>query len=293
MLEELAAAVSRVRRAYQHSQYAAASTALPEVLTGIRHAQSDLDVRQVAALEAEAYQVASGLLLKGGEPVLAAVAADRCTAAAERTDNELTIACGARAFAHCLMAVGHAQEGVRLVIMAADRLSANVSMKQPAALSVYGALLLRGAIAAAREEDRDRANDMLDAAAGAASHLAVDSNLLWTAFGPTNVTAHRVAADVELGDAGSAIAHARKINIEALDLPERKAMVFLDTARAFTQWGKLEQAFDAIRQAEVHAPEEVRRRPAVHELIDELAQRSPVALRRRIQHYVAQVRGGA
>jgi hypothetical protein len=38
--------------------------------------------RRVAALQAEAYQVASGLLLKADDPTLATVAADRSIAAA-------------------------------------------------------------------------------------------------------------------------------------------------------------------------------------------------------------------
>ncbi|WP_285689922.1 hypothetical protein [Actinoplanes sp. NBRC 103695] len=291
--DELAAAVSQSRRAYQHSEYAAASATLPTVFAGIRSSKKTLNDRRLAALEAEAYQVASGLLLKGGKPVLAAVAAERCTAAAERTGDEVLIACGARAFTHCLMASGHAREGVRLAISAADRLSASVNMDQPAAMSVYGALLLRGAIAAAREEDRDQAYELLNFAAGTAEHLGMDGNLLWTAFGPTNVTAHRVAVAVELGDAGSAVAYAKEIDLAALKLPERKAMVLLDTARAYTQWGKADNALGAIRQAERYAPEEVRRRPAVHQLIDELAQRSPAALRRRVQQYAARVRTSA
>ncbi|GLZ00757.1 hypothetical protein Acsp02_80090 [Actinoplanes sp. NBRC 103695] len=182
---------------------------------------------------------------------------------------------------------------MRLAISAADRLSASVNMDQPAAMSVYGALLLRGAIAAAREEDRDQAYELLNFAAGTAEHLGMDGNLLWTAFGPTNVTAHRVAVAVELGDAGSAVAYAKEIDLAALKLPERKAMVLLDTARAYTQWGKADNALGAIRQAERYAPEEVRRRPAVHQLIDELAQRSPAALRRRVQQYAARVRTSA
>jgi hypothetical protein len=289
----LTAALSEVRRAYQHSRYGAAVVALPDLLANVQRVRADIEGQQVAALEAEAYQVASGLLLKCGEPALAAIAAERCRTAAERSEDELAIACGARAFAHCLMASGHASEGAELAVNFADRLAAHVSMRTPEALSVYGALLLRGAIAAARKEDRDQAYDLLDSAERAADLVGADLNLRWTAFGPANVLAHRVAVAVDLGDAGSAVAYAKKIEMATLELPERKAMVLLDTARALTQWGKLERAFDAIRQAERFAPEEVRRRPSVHQMIVELSQRSPAPLQRQIQAYAASVRASA
>jgi hypothetical protein len=53
----------------------------------------------------------------------------------------------------------------------------------------------------------------------------------------------------------------------------------IDTARALTQWGKWDRAFNAIRRAERYAPEEIRQRAAVHRMIDELARRSPTTLR--------------
>ena len=68
---------------------------------------------------------------------------------------------------------------------------------------------------------RDQAHHLLDEADRAARYLGADRNLLWTAFGPTNVTAHRIAVAVELGDAGTAVAYASKIDLAALDLPER------------------------------------------------------------------------
>jgi hypothetical protein len=284
-LEELTAELSKVRVAYQHSQYATAVATLPNLLAGLRRARIGRQDREAARLESEAYQVASGLLLKGDEPVLAAIAAERSSAAAERADDELAVASGARAVVHCLLADGHARQGALLAMTAADRLSAGVNMGTPAALSVYGALLLRGAVAAARWEDRDQAYTLLDEAANAAARLGADRNVCWTAFGPANVGAHRVAVAVDLGDAGSAVAQAADIELGQLKLPERKAMVLLDTARALTHWGKWDDAFTTIQEAERQAPEEVRSRPAIHGLIDDLVQRSPSSLKSHIREY--------
>jgi hypothetical protein len=293
-LDAVAAGLSRVREAYQHSRYATASRALPGLLSVLRVArESGADQRRAAVLDAEAYQVASALLLKADEPVLAAIAAERSVATAQAAGDGLTVASSARAVVHCLTSSGHPDQGTALAMHVADHLAGQADMDAPAVLSVYGALLLRGAIAAARREDRDRAQTLLDETARAADHLGSDGNLHWTAFGPANVAAHRVAVAVELGDAGTAVASAAAVDLARLQLPERKAMLLLDTARALTQWGKWDRAFDAIRSAERHAPEEVRARPAAHRLINELAQRSPNPLQRRVRAYARQIGAAA
>jgi hypothetical protein len=88
-----------------------------------------------------------------------------------------------------------------------------VNLDEASAVSVYGALLLRGAIAAARLEDYDQTQALLGDASRAAHRLGRDGNLHWTAFGPTNVAVHRIAVAVEVGDAGTAVRMA-----EALDM---------------------------------------------------------------------------
>jgi hypothetical protein len=55
--------------------------------------------------------------------------------------------------------------------------------------------------------------------------LGTDGNLYWTAFGPTNAKLHRVNIAVTLGDAGTAVAVARTIDLNAIDLTERRAVL--------------------------------------------------------------------
>lgn len=288
--DELNTRLTLVRRSYQHSGYASATKELSTLLPLLQRERGQGDDRSwPAVMEAEAYQVASALLLKSKEPVLAAIAAERSIAAAEASGSDLTAASATRAVVHCLMSAGHPDRAAALAAHTADRLATSVDMNSPTTLSVYGALVLRGAIAAARSEDHDRAHTLLNEADQVATHLGTDRNLYWTAFGPTNVAAHRVAVAVELGDAGTAVRLAAKVDLTKLELPERKAMLLLDTARAYSQWGKWERAFDSIRHAERYAPEEIRTRPAVQAMIDELVQRSPVPLQRRLREYARQV----
>jgi hypothetical protein len=153
--------------------------------------------------------------------------------------------------------------------------------------AVYGALLLRGAIAAARSEDRDAASTMLNEAARAAARLGRDGNDRWTGFGPNNVLQHRVDVALALGDAGTAITFARQVQIDKIVLAERKASLFVDVAQAYTQWGRHEKGLSALRTAYRIAPEEIRSRPAVHRIVRNLAALSRGHTRSQVLDFAA------
>jgi hypothetical protein len=90
---------------------------------------------------------------------------------------------------------------------------------------------------------------------------------------------------MHLGDAGTAVHLASTVDIRKVPLPERKASLMLDMARALTQWGKYDRALDAIRSAERYAPEEVRSRTSVHRMIHDLARRAPGPVQRQVHRY--------
>jgi len=171
----------------------------------------------------------------------------------------------------------------------AARLDRNVSSHTPDSLSVYGSLLLRGAIAAAQQDKRQTAHELVNEADVAARQLGVDGNLRWTAFGPTNATLHRVSVSVTLGDAGTAVQVARGIDLSAITVTERKANLLIDTARAFLQWGRHEKAYLALRSAEEVAHEEVAGRPAVHLLVRQLMTTAPPSIRRAAELFAARI----
>jgi hypothetical protein len=156
-------------------------------------------------------------------------------------------------------------------------------------LSVYGSLLLRGAVAAADRDDRATAHELLDEAEGAARRLGLDGNLRWTAFGPVNVTLHRVNIAVTLGDAGTAIDLASRVDLGAIAVTERKAALLIDTARAFRQRGRHESAYLALRAAYEAAPEEVTGRASVRNLAGDIAATAPPTLRRDAAAFAASI----
>ncbi len=56
-----------------------------------------------------------------------------------------------------------------------------------------------------------------------------------------------------------------------MTLAERKASLFVDVARAYTQWGRYEHGLNALRTAYEVAPEEIRCRPTVQRIAGDLA----------------------
>jgi hypothetical protein len=187
------------------------------------------------------------------------------------------------------MSGGHLTAAVAAAAGYASRLDRDLPGQTPESLSVYGALLLRGAVAAAQGDDRRTAGELLGEAEEAARRLGRDGNYCWTAFGPVNAAVHRVSIAVTLGDAGTAIDAARATPVGAISVTERKATLLIDTARAFLQRGRHENAYRALRAAHQAAPEEVTGRAAIRDLVRDLAATAPVTVRRDASQFAASI----
>ncbi|MDQ2815356.1 MAG: hypothetical protein M3Z75_26810 [Actinomycetota bacterium] len=290
----LAAEVDAARRAYQACRYSELARLLPGLLGRLNSACAMLpgDARSEAcALSADAYHVAAGLLLKLDDQGLASLAADRSMRAAQASGDPVTIGASARIITHTLMSGGHMVAAVSAASSHAARLDHDMKPATPDSLSVYGALLLRGSVAAAHHGNRRIAHELLGEADEAARRLGMDAdgNLRWTAFGLANALVHRVNIAVTLGDAGTAIDVARRVDLSKITVTERKATLLLDVSRAFFQWGRHEQAYTALRAAESTAPEEVAGRPSVHRLVRDLRTAAPASIRRDVDQFATRI----
>jgi hypothetical protein len=123
--------------------------------------------------------------------------------------------------------------------------------------SAYGTLFLAGSMAAARSEDRTTTRSYLAEAEDTAGRLGTDRNHLWTAFGPTNVSIHRVNTAMELGDIQIALDLGPGLDTTALPT-ERRVRHLLDLARAYNLTGRRDEAVSTVLNAERLAPEQVR-----------------------------------
>ncbi|MFG1803499.1 helix-turn-helix domain-containing protein [Micromonospora carbonacea] len=151
----------------------------------------------------------------------------------------------------------------------------------PQDLAVCGTLLVEAALAAATCADHRSVAELLDRAAEIAERVDGGQDHHHTGFGAAAVRVARVAAAVELGDGGEAIAqHAQTVRLHGWRrLPvEHRAAYLVDVARAYLQVGDLLGAGRALVEADRTAPAEVRVRPSARTVI---AARWPGAARHR------------
>jgi len=288
----LAAAVARAKRDYQACRYSAAAKSLPVLISWSQAACATFDGqarRQAFTLSAEAHHVAASILLKAGDQGLGWLTADRSMQAARASEDPVTLASSARIITHALMKGKHYKAATDTASTLAASFGRDMAVHDPVSLSVYGSLLLRGATAAARHDDRRRAYELLGEAEQTARRVGGDRNLRWTAFGPTNVSLHRVNIALTLGDAGTAIDVARTVDLGKIDVTERKASFLMDTARAFLQCGRHERAYLALRAAAEMAPEEITGRPSAHRLVHDLVTTAPPSLHHQAQDFARRI----
>jgi len=194
----------------------------------------------------------------------------------QRAGDELLTALATGQVAAALAALGRVRPALEISMTVANQVAPEDHHNaSPERLSVYGMVLLRGALAAARLGDGYTVRELLAAAEAVAKEVG-DENFYWTCFGPTNVALFQVAAEVELGEAARALRTSDGIDPEgyAAMLPERRASHMLNVARAYSQVGDLQRAAESLVEADRLAPNEVRCRPVAQELVVDLMRRT-------------------
>lgn len=288
----LAARTRAARADYQACRYGKLLDGMPGLLGQLSAAIGALDGDDrlaACALAADAEQVAAGLMLKLGDQPLAALAADRAMRAAAASCDPVAVAAAARSVTHALLDSGHKAAAVDVATAHAGKLERATGLRTPEQIATHGATVLRGAVAAARDDDRGRAYELLRTAEESAARLGPrDGNVRGTAFGATNVRLHEVNIAVTLGDAGAALQTARTISPASVTVTERRACFYIDVGRAWYGRGHYEQAYLALRAADETAPEEVKR-AAVRQLADDIAAVAPPALRGRAREFAARI----
>jgi tetratricopeptide (TPR) repeat protein len=265
---------------FQNAHYSMLGRVLPGLLREAQDAvaQHAGDERENArVLLSEAYQVTASALWKMKEIDLAWLAAERALVLAEAIGDPLLISDAARRVAQGLMATNHSDQALSLLRADIDRLEPGVGTASSEYLSLYGMLFLLGGVVAARQGQAAVARELHGQGQAVAARLGDDRNERWTAFGPTNVVLHQVAALVDLGDGGAAVQVASAVQPDGLaKLPrERRANFFVDVARGHALEGKRDQAVTALLQAEQFAPDEVHCRPLALNLITDLQRQGP------------------
>jgi transcriptional regulator with XRE-family HTH domain len=269
----------RVARAFfcsQTERWSEMGPLVPDMIADawnlIHGAETEEQRREAYALQALVYRVASGMLDRLGETQLPWVAAERSMFAAEQTGDPLLIAGGAWRLAVVLRHIGRLREATDVPVAAADVLRS--ALTSPQAHSVYGSLMLKGAVGAATLGDRREAEQYFAEAARSAE-LIGDRNDYWFAFGPTNIAIHRVWLSLEESDPRRAIEEAEYVPHDRLprELAERQASHLITVAWAHYLRRRDRDALDALKSARVAAPEQLIFTGRVHAMIRAMQRR--------------------
>ncbi len=277
-----------MRRLFCTCDYAELGYALPPLIADLRAAASSWETDTVTGLLATVYQTSASLLLKLGDSGSAWMAVGRAMAEAERSGDPVVLASSVRVHAHALAREKHPNQAVALVRHTADQLSGSYDRRTPEYLAALGLMLLRGVTAASSGGDRAATHDFLNEANDIARYVALDHADVWANFSPTNVALHAVSAAVVLGDAGLALETARPLMRRRIPVPERRAALWIEAARAYSQQGRLADGYRALRVAGSCAAQDIRR-PAVRKLVADMAARDHRRTLPELHHFSRQL----
>ncbi|WP_079277776.1 helix-turn-helix domain-containing protein [Streptomyces sp. CB03234] len=281
--------VTTVRRLFCTCDYAELVRTLPGLIGDLREAVgASPGSADLSGLLATAYQTSVSLLLKQGDHGNAWLAVGRAMAEAERSGDPVVLASSVRVHAHVLAREKHTGQAITLVRHTADQLTGAYDQRSPRYLAALGLLLLRGVTAASSGGNRTASQEFLAEAKEVARFVALDRPDAWANFSLTNVALHEVSAAVAFGDAGIALQAARPLMRRHIPVPERRAALWVETARAYSQQGRLADGYQALRIAESCAAQDIRR-PAVRELVADMAARDRRRTLPELHHFSRQL----
>ncbi|HBF79405.1 MAG TPA: transcriptional regulator [Streptomyces sp.] len=237
---------------------------ITEVTTEAHRAGTTEGWLLLASLYRTAYDVTSKL----GHPDLATIALDRMEWAAHRASSAVFggMYRYMRALTH--LRAGQYRIGDRIIKMGLDVLE----QEEPGRVRdvVTGQLNLGAAVIAGRAKAQDRAEAHLQEAGRLATKTGEAAEVHWLAFGPTNVSVHRVSVLAELDEYGSAAEAGEAVRIPPGWPASRRSHHYAELARAQMWTGQLNDAFGNLLRARKAAPQQARYHQTVRETYDGL-----------------------
>ncbi|WP_323184761.1 transcriptional regulator [Streptomyces virginiae] len=271
----LDARLAAARAQFDAAAHAGLLRSLPSLLAdahqGASETRRDLDYARLSS----AYTIASQLLNKLGQYKQSRLTADRATLYADGSGSPLAAAAATRELAAVLRHQGQEAAAQQHIEAAVARVEAT-GLTTDAQASAFAQMLCSTAYTAAIARDRDQALAMIREAARAARDLpdVAPAGRLFPVT-PAAVDLYAVGVHWALGDAGTALEVGRNLHADRFPTIERKGRMHTDLARAWWQRSRPEQAVDELLAAARLAPGEVRDRPAIRRIVDDLYLRHP------------------
>jgi transcriptional regulator with XRE-family HTH domain len=268
----LRAAITAARGDFRDARYDRVPAVLPKIIAAAQATRDNAgagDRAEASGLLADAYSLAADFAVKVNDDPLSWTTSDRALQAAQASGDPLAVADARRAVAVAMRRACHPGRAVDLLARACRDIEPHGSAS-PDQLATYGNLLTVAAYTAATAGNRHAAGTYMAEAASTAQRLGSTQSSRQPAFGEAGLTLYQVSIAQVLGDSGTAIDHARSIRPADIPTPERQGRYWVDVARAWHQWGKPEACYRALLAAERAAPAEVRCRPPVHRMTEDL-----------------------
>ncbi|MEU7044190.1 helix-turn-helix transcriptional regulator [Streptomyces varsoviensis] len=219
------------------------------------------------------YSLGTAVLSKLGSYERARLTAERARTWAEVSGSPLVAAAAARETAIVLRHQDRKADAERIMAKAVAAVEAT-GLRTDASAAAYAQMLCTLAYTSARSGRRAEALAMADEARRAARRLPpiAPAGRLFP-LSPAGVDLYTVGVHWALGDAGAALEAGKGLRPEQFPTPERRARMSTDMARAWWARGRPEQTARALLDAHRASPGEVRDRPAIRAIVDELAER--------------------
>lgn len=264
-LDLLAAELHRAAADFNDCAYSSLALRLPRLISAGHRSTSD-----GFPVLAQAYLLATRILIKLDEPQLGWMAADRARQFAAAGGAPVAVAEAARQQAVLARKAGWHDQALSLALNAAD----DPALRElgSAGIAQRGLLVQCAAYTVAHQRDQAGMRELTSEASAIAKSLGAVTHLRDTngGFSRATVQLHLISAENTAGDPSAAIAAADALAPQALPTTERRALYFTDRAKAFAQWGRRDECIRALLQAEYWAPQETHARPAVKTLVSGL-----------------------
>jgi len=258
----LNAGASTAWRVWQRGDYSTVAAILPslvaEARNACRHLDGDAQVDAYGHL-ATAYEAAAGVAIMLGMDDLAWLAAERAVQAGQGNGTPVVAASARHWASWILRRQGRYTESVTVATRAAEDHEPSLMRATAAELAVWGGLLVNASGAAARNEQPERADELLSYARGAAGRLGRDHTDRWSVFGPRLVAQTAVTNSVEVGDYELALQRAAAVDTTEGTLPPTwETRYLLGLAQAQVEQHHDVEAVATLVKAAATAPEWVR-----------------------------------
>lgn len=240
------------------------------------------DRKAALGLASSAYQLARTWTKRVGEYELSLLVADRAVSCAFDADDPDLTGAAAWNLAMILSAQGETSQARSVVSQAIEQLGRHLDDASPARLAVIGGLHLMGATEAAREDDADGSDHLLNEAATIAARVG-ETNHHRMVFGPTNVALHRISTTVELGRTAQALELAERTVPAGAASVERRLTYHLDAARCYARQKNQVAAVHMLSRVHRESPEELRFNSVARELLRQLSGTARATIRADLQ----------